>query len=317
MPRRLRYIRKGGSLVEITNRTVHARYLLRPDRAGELEEIILGVVGRAQRLHDVTLHGLTFLSNHAHILGFFEDARQMASFMNVVNGELGREIARFADWPDKVWARRYVSIPVSDEPAAQISRLRYLLANSVKENLVERADQWPGVHSVGALRDGEVLKGLWFDRSAECEAKRRGESYAHDEFATEEIVELSPLPCREHLSPKEHRAWVAGLVEEIETEAAVDREESGKRVLGVAKIYAQDPHHRPDKPKRSPAPAFHAASKQAFDHLRATYAWVVQVFREAADRLREGDRTVVFPEGTFPSSLPFVPFSTFARGHPP
>jgi hypothetical protein len=315
MARRLRHIEKDGSLVEITNRTVQARYLLRPDRAGELNEIVLGVVGRAQRLYDVRLCGLTYLSNHGHILGFFEDARQMALFMNFVNGEIGREVARFADWPDKVWARRYVSIPVSDEPEAQIARLRYLLANSVKENLVERADQWPGVHSVGALRDGKVLKGLWFDRTAEYEAKRRRESFARDEYATEEVVELSPLPCMEHLSPEEHRAWVADLVKGIEEEAAASRGKTGK-VLGAAKIYAQDSHHRPDKPKRSPAPDFHAASKQAYDGLRAVYAWVVQLYREATDRLRDGDRTVKFPEGTFPPGLPFVPYAILPRGDP-
>ncbi len=36
--------------------------------------------------------------------------------------------------------------------------------------------------------------------------------------------------------------------------------------------------------------------------------------REAAEKLRASDRMAVFPEGTFPPNLPFVPF---ARGHPP
>jgi hypothetical protein len=130
-----------------------------------------------------------------------------------------------------------------------------------------------------------------------------------------EVVELSPLPCQEHLSPEEYRAWVADLVKGIEEEAAASRGKTGK-VLGAAKIYAQDSHHRPDKPKRSPAPDFHAASKQAYDGLRAIYDWVVQLYREAADRLRDGDRTVKFPEGTFPPGLPFVPFASLPRGDP-
>jgi len=45
--------------------------------------------------------------------------------------------------------------------------------------------------------------------------------------------------------------------------------------------------------------------QQAYDGLRAIYDWVVQLYREAADRLRDGDRTVKFPEGTFPPGLPF------------
>jgi uncharacterized DUF497 family protein len=49
MSRPLRFIPEEGALVEITCRTIHSRYLLRPDPA--LNEIVLGVLGRAQRLH--------------------------------------------------------------------------------------------------------------------------------------------------------------------------------------------------------------------------------------------------------------------------
>lgn len=40
------------------------------------------------------------------------------------------------DWPDGIWSDRYTAIPVSDEPAAQVDRLRYVLAQGVKEGLV-------------------------------------------------------------------------------------------------------------------------------------------------------------------------------------
>jgi hypothetical protein len=36
--------------------------------------------------------------------------------------------------------------------------------DGAKEDLVERPD-WPGVHAVRALLEGEVLEGLWFDRT--------------------------------------------------------------------------------------------------------------------------------------------------------
>jgi hypothetical protein len=39
---------------------------------------------------------------------------------------------------------------VTDEDAAQIERLAYVLSQSVKGNLVERVSQWPGVHCSGA-----------------------------------------------------------------------------------------------------------------------------------------------------------------------
>jgi len=51
---------------------------------------------------------------------------------------------------------------------------------------------------------------------------------------------------------------------------------------------------------------FHAASKSARQELYAAYGWFVAAFREAAEKLRAGDRTVSFPAGSFPPALPFV-----------
>ena len=53
MSRPLRFIPEEGALVDITCRTIQSRYLLRPDPA--LNEIVLGVLGRAQRLHPVEI----------------------------------------------------------------------------------------------------------------------------------------------------------------------------------------------------------------------------------------------------------------------
>jgi hypothetical protein len=49
MSRGLRFVPEGGALVEVTLRTIQSRLLLRPSPA--VNEIILGVLGRAQRLY--------------------------------------------------------------------------------------------------------------------------------------------------------------------------------------------------------------------------------------------------------------------------
>jgi hypothetical protein len=55
MSRKLRFIPDGGALVEVTCRTVQGRLLLVP--SPQLNDIILGVLGRAQRLHPVEIVG--------------------------------------------------------------------------------------------------------------------------------------------------------------------------------------------------------------------------------------------------------------------
>jgi hypothetical protein len=48
----------------------------------------------------------------------------------------------------------------------------------------------------------------------------------------------------------------------------------------------------------------HAASREIRIMLRVAYRQFVNAFREAAVRLRRGDRLVRFPEGAFPPPLP-------------
>ena len=66
VPREIRTIETKGRIVEITARTVHGRYLLRPSAL--VNELILGVVGRGQAMYDVELFAFVFLSNHLHLL---------------------------------------------------------------------------------------------------------------------------------------------------------------------------------------------------------------------------------------------------------
>ena len=157
MGRRLRYIPEGGALVEVTCRTIHSRFLLRP--SPELDEIIVGVLGRAQRLYEVRCCGYVFASNHYHLLLDVDNVRQLARFMCYVNSNLAREIGRLYGWADKIWSRRYQAIVVSGEEGAQIARLKYILANGCKEGLVARPQDWPGVHVARALIAGRSPHG--------------------------------------------------------------------------------------------------------------------------------------------------------------
>jgi hypothetical protein len=211
-------------------------------------------------------------------------------------------------------------MPVSRPPSAKKS-LAHLRRNlfrvgavaapsricwSVKENLVERVSQWPGVHSAGALTEGTPLVGHWFNRTLEFAARLRREDVGPMRYATVETVTFSPIPCWAHLSPEVYRARIAEMVESIEAEAARERERTGACVLGVKAILSRDPRHCPASLSRSPAPRVHAATKAARKAFYEIYAAFVGAFREASERLRCGDRNAPFPTGSFPPALPFV-----------
>lgn len=302
--RRLRFIPEGGALVEVTCRTIQGRFLLKP--SDELRSIVIGILARGQRAHPVQIHAFVFLSNHYHLLLSAESALQLSRFMNYVNSNLAREAGRLHRWNEKFWGRRYQAIVISEEEAAQLDRLRYLLSHGAKEGLVSRPSEWPGAQCVKALTEGEPLQGLWFSRTLEYSARLRGEAFHRLEYATPEVVRLSPLPCWRHLSKTKYRSRVIELIMQIETETSARHARERTRPAGVRAVMAQRPHDRPPRMKKSGAPPFHAATKAARRELVHAYKWFIAAFREAAEELRHGNLGARFPEGSFPPSSPFV-----------
>jgi hypothetical protein len=226
--------------------------------------------------------------------------------MNYFNSNLAREAGRISGWKEKFWGRRYQAIVISEEEAAQADRLRYLLSHGCKEGLVARPQQWPGAHCVKALVTGQRLQGLWFDRTLEYAARTQRQRFDRLEYATQETIQLEPLPCWRHLAKAIYRSQVGDLITEIETETASRHAREGTQPLGGAAILAQNPHDRPPRSKKAWAPAFHAATRAARRELAEAYRWFVGAYLEAAEKLRKGDLSASFPEGSFPPRLPFV-----------
>ena len=217
-----------------------------------------------------------------------------------------REVGRLTDWTGKVWERRYQAIPISDEEEAQVARFRYVLAHGVKENLVARLREWPGLHCIRQLADGRPLTGTWYDRTQQYLARRKGEDADPVQHTTTETVTFSPLPFWRRLSPEAYGERVARMGREIEEEAAAIRKRTGAEPFGAAKILAQDPWTRPERMKKSPAPLLHAASKAMRQVFYEGFALFVAAYRTAAEKLKRGDPNPGFPLGCFPPALPFV-----------
>jgi REP element-mobilizing transposase RayT len=302
MPRKLRFVPEE-CLVEVTCRTIHGRFLLRPSK--RVNELVLGVLGRAQRLTGMKICAFIYLSNHCHLLLRPVDAEQLASFMRHLNSNVAREVGRLHGWREKFWGRRYYDIIVSHEPEAQVVRLRYLLEQGVKEGLVAKPLHWPGPTSTASLAHGTALQGVWVDRTAQYRARLKGEPTRDDLFTSRESVLLSPLSCWQELDESQRQTLVRRLVKEIVSEHSSRR--AGHPVLGRQKILEQNPRDRPSRSKRSPGPRFHAVDPG----VRKALEWAYKLFRfahrQAAEDLKAGAAYPRFPPGSFPGPGCFVP----------
>ncbi|MEZ5331858.1 MAG: hypothetical protein R2991_07345 [Thermoanaerobaculia bacterium] len=306
MGRDLRHIPEGDGLVEITDRCYQSRFLLRPSPA--LNSIVVGALARASRRHGVGIVDYRVLSNHFHLLVVCHEPCRLAAFMRDFKSKVAKEVQRLHDWQDPVFPRRYRPIPVSDEPEAQIGRLRYLFEQGVKEGLVTSPRHWPGAHGTEQLLSDRPRVGKWVDRTAQFQDAQRGKDAGEQAYTTEEELELVPLPCWSHLEAADRQQEVRAIVRDIESQALARARKTGRTVVGRREILRHHPHHSPAHETRSPAPRFHAASKRARRQLQDAYYSFFDAYRTAAEALRAGRfQQVHFPPGAIPPPLAPIP----------
>jgi len=302
--RPLRFLPPGRWVVEVTTRTIHGRFLLLP--RPEANAIVKGVIGRANHLYpNVRVIAYWFLSNHWEALLEVADSATLSAFMNHVNSNLARLLGDLYNWPEKFWSRRYRGIVIVGA-RAQIRRLKYLLSQGTKENLVARPSDWPGVSCLRATLSAAREFGVWFDGTREYLSRKRAvkrgkKPKPRSAFETTYEIRLHPLPCWSKLSIEEQQARIRELVGQIEEEAKARRRKTGKAPLGVAAILRQAPDYRPNHIASSPAPLVHASSKSERNWFNDRYYSFLRRFRNASSRFLGGETSAInaFPSRCF------------------
>ena len=145
-----------GALVEVTYRTIQGRFLLRP--SPELDELVVGVLARAQSFCDAELIGIVVLSNHVHLLLWVPNQWHLSTLMQHFGGNVAREVNRLRDWRGSLWERRYTGIYVTKEPAAQIERLAYSPAPPVHAASKKAREEWREAFGMFLLAYREAAK---------------------------------------------------------------------------------------------------------------------------------------------------------------
>ncbi|MCB9529797.1 MAG: hypothetical protein H6701_15670 [Myxococcales bacterium] len=309
MGRPLMYQEHPWQPVEITMRCMQSRLLMRPGE--ECNRRVLGVLGRAMELYGqhTRLYFAGGTSNHLHLVAAFESAEWKARFKAHIKANISKELGALFDWPGTHWDRRSRDIHILDDEAFE-DRLMYLAAHGVKDGLVETPHGWPGIGWVRAVTEGRPLVGVWYDRTRLDAMQRawerqpvgeRGRRPSLQDVATRKVIDLTPPPMWADLPTPTLRArWTALVADALERH----RPSGSGPPLGEAAVRTADPHERPAKSKRSPAPAVHTRSRALRQAWWAGYVAFVETWRAALQALRAGCAAVGFPpEGCRPAGL--------------
>ena len=297
MPRPVRML-NALEIFFVTVRCFQRRYLLRP--SAETNEVLGGVLARSVRLHGVELFAFSVVSNHIHLLVRAPRAN-LPRFMQYLLTNVSKKVGRLVNWSGSFWERRYSAEPILDETAL-LERVRYVLSHGVKEGLVRRCREWPGLSSLPLLLDGQPRSFRWFDwtRRSSGNAHRVARPLLDNRWAEPEELRLTPLPNPALQTRQALRAFLERSVRAIEEQAS----RQFRTVLGRTGVLKQRPHARPAAAsKRKPRPPCHTSIPELLEAFRERYRRFVEMFHRASVRWRSGDPTASFPEAAI---KPFV-----------
>lgn len=277
-----------GQSYMITRRCSQRQFLMRPDR--ETNQAFEYCLALSAEKYGIELLFTVAMSNHHHT-GIFDPEGRYPEFLayfhklfakcqNVLRGR----------W-ENFWSSEQTSVIRLESAEDILDKLVYAVTNPVKDQLVERAFEWPGVSSFHAHRTGAE------------KAVKRPKHFFREEGAMPEEVTLHfhrPLGFTQ-LSKEDWAALLERRIREVELRAAKERATSGKVVQGKRGVLAQKWNSKPKsrEVRRDLSPR--VAAKNTWRRIEALKRnqLFLKAYRAARDLIASGYNFADFPEGTY------------------
>lgn len=279
-----------GRTYLVTRRCIDRRYLITPSAIVDL--ILIYCLAVAALRFGIEVHGFVFLSNHHHIV-LTDHYGKLPRFSHWFHSIVARFLNAHYGRLECFWAPgSYSAVHLVDADDV-LDKLAYVLANPVAAGLVDTGTSWPGVisHPRDLLEGGAVYA-----------AKRPKFFFSpRTKLPAEAVLKIT---CPPDLADLPHEVVVQELTErrEVKELAARERmEELGIPFLGRKAILAQSPLDRPRRrePRFRLSPNIACRDRwKRVERLQELNSFRVE-YRECYLRIRNGDRSVVFPEGTW------------------
>jgi REP element-mobilizing transposase RayT len=305
-----RYIIKGQTLF-VTLRAVGRSFRFLPTRA--VNEIIRYALAVTAEQYGIALHEFKFMSNHGHILLTDVEGR-LPDFMRDLNSLISRQLNAHRGHRGTNIEKGYNAVAPQDDEKV-LDHAVYTLANACSAHLVKRTRHWKGVSSFG-MKYGEVVLvprpkvGMWKHEDADRQDTPRRKHGQNPNRAGRRCRSKLPEQAKlvlvrpnvmEHLSDDELRAQILERLDARERELIQERKRTGKKVMGMKAVLAQDwqssPRSKEDLFRTTPS--FSGRSKWARIEAAQRRRTFLERHAQARTAFNAGTRDVEFPYGTW------------------
>jgi REP element-mobilizing transposase RayT len=171
-----------------------------------MNDIIQGIIARANKLYPVPVCHALFMANHFHMLLKVNDPEDISSFVGYIKAETSHAINKLQGLTNRtIWEDGYDS-PVILTPEDVIKRIVYIYTNPQKANLVDRIEEYPGVSTWQMfLNKSKSIPTKWIRRSMIPKLKANRLSIPEQTDIAYELQKKSTVTHQFELSPD---AWL-------------------------------------------------------------------------------------------------------------
>jgi len=202
----------------VTNRCFQERLLLLPSR--KVNQIIGYWFARAHNLYGqgLDIFAFIFLSNHFHIL-LRDTSGNLSRFMGYFQGNVARAINEHLGRKGDFWAREYDDVLVDENSDDDfLNRYMYVICNSVKSGLTNKASEWIGLNSLHAAQKGEALSFTGVNRTRKHHLTRRNRNIDPAKCTETFELKLAIPPMFAQLRQKDRARSILDLARNGEAE---------------------------------------------------------------------------------------------------
>ena len=277
----------------IQRRCIFRELRLRPSKA--VDQLVLYLLAVASDKFSFAIHAFVFMSNHYHLIAT-DTQGNLPDFAHWFNGLVARALNCFYGRWESFWAPGSYSAVELVEPDDNLEHCAYILANPTEAELVPFGAMWPGAISHPNDWRGDANGSL-------VAVIERPKWFFSDRSELPERAELR-ITCPPALAGLPREKVISNLIarrKEKETAAANRMHAEGRRFLGVKRVLAQSPFSRPSsrEPRRNLSPVIASRCRwRRIEELQCLKSFRLR-YRDAFERFRGGERTVLFPYGTW------------------
>lgn len=236
------------------------------------------------------VHAICVLSNHYHCVITDVDG-QLPKFLASAHRLIAKCLnTHYKRW-ENLWSSDEPSVVRLEDDLAILDKIVYTLANPVSSFLVEFGDWWPGVRTKPADLAG-----------VEYEVSRPEVFFRADGDMPERVIlRLERPDVCSSMSDSQLVRHVDELVAQREAGWRATRMEQGLGFVGVSNVLRQNPWDTPETtaPRRTLSPRLAAGDPEVLVNALRRMATFETGYREARLAWGLGDRSVVFPAGTY------------------